>query len=375
MEPSKDPPTGRLAPNRVFLGGGEEGRRHDRAGRSGLPRQIDLNDETREQATEAAPADQTDFFDTDFLAELEDLAHTGAGAEAGQRSISSVLHEKLSTFLASPEGSPDAPPMSEESFVGLAGPELAERTNTLLEICRQGGRQQAVMAVENFVVFFQALTPTLLEDAAGAVKRVFFHLVPTLIHISHNDFSEREEERRHGLEALRNLERILIEISHVRLAPTESELVFRSIDQLTGFIGMADYTMANDIISSQLLSIIARNRLTRALFRLMEVEVSIQKYLKEKLGHPTPQIRIPEDIPALTAYGPIQFLDETSIDGHQRLFLQVQLPDISILRDIVLHLAPESGGEPHELRLDALGSTEVSLPHDTYALGLVYKPE
>jgi hypothetical protein len=338
-----------------------------------------LNDETREQAIEAAPADKRDFFDTDFVAELEDLAHAGAGAEAGaeagQRSISSALHEKLSTFLSSPEGSPGAPALSEEDFLELAGPELAERTNALLEICRQGGRQRAVMAVENFVVFFQALTPTLPEDAAGAVKRVFFHLVPTLIHISHNDFSEREEERAHGLEALRNLEKILIEISHVRLTPSESELVFRSIEQLTSFIGMADYTMANDIISSQLLSIIARNRLTRALFRLMEVEVSIQKYLKDKLGHPTPQIRIPEDIPVLTAYGPIQFLDETSIDGDQKLFLQVQLPDISILRDIVLHLAPEGGGEPRELRLDALGSTELALPHDTYALGLVYKPE
>ena len=46
--------------------------------------------------------------------------------------------------------------------------------------------------------------------------------------------------------------------------------------------------------STGLLSIISRNKLTRALFRLMEVEVSMQRYLKEKLGYSTPQVRIPE---------------------------------------------------------------------------------
>lgn len=310
-----------------------------------------------------------DFFDSSFLAELEALAGVPEIAPTS-RDAGAQLPEKLRAFLAPEE--PGGPPLTEESFLALAPGDLLRRTNALVEICRDGGKPGAAQAVENFVVFFQALVPRLTEGASE-VERVFFRLVPTLIHIAHNDFSEREEQRAEGSAALRNLETILIEISGVRLAPSEVDLVFRSIDHMSAFIGAGEYTMANEVISSQLLSIIARNKLTRALYRLMEVEVSLQRYLKARLGHTTPQLRVPEDIPALSEYGPIRVLQEETFDGGTARYVQVQLPDIPILRDIVLKLVGPSG-YVRDLRFDALGSAPLDVPPGLYQLGLVYQP-
>jgi hypothetical protein len=106
----------------------------------------------------------------------------------------------------------------------------------------------------------------------------------------------------------------------------------------------------------------------------MEVEVSIQRYLKQKLGYPTPRITLPDDVAALADYGPLRLLQEQSSEADRHLFLQVQLPDIPMLKQIVVHLVEQTSGRTHELRLDALGSAPLALPDGTYSLGLVYDP-
>jgi hypothetical protein len=311
-----------------------------------------------------------EFFDPSFLADLEGLAQLEKGALPTPLSLSSGLSEKLAAFVAPLE--PGAVELNENAFVELPGSGLVERLNTLVEICRGGGRLQAVQPVENFIVFFQALAPTVAEEGARQIKRFFFHLVPTLIHIAYNDFSARDDKREEGKLALRNLETILIEISNVRLTPGESDLVFRNIDQMAAFIAVGEYTMANEVISAQLLQIIRGNKLTRALFRLMEVEVSVQLYLKERLGYLTPKIRVPEDITTLTDYGPIRILEEEVL-GEPKIFIQVHIPEIPFLRDIVLRLVADDE-TAYDLRLDAVGSAELNLPPGLYGLGLVYQP-
>jgi hypothetical protein len=301
---------------------------------------------------------------------LEGLVTAGQGQAAAPLAVpQGVQAGRLSTFLAGPDGTP----LSEEAFVALPTAVLVERTNVLLELCRSEGKAQSVPAIENFVVFFQTLLPTLAEDGAREIRRVFFRLAPTLIHFAYNDFSDDERGRQEGFESLRNLESILIEISSVRLAPTERDLVFRSIDQMTAFIGAGEYTMANEIISSQLLSIIARNKMTRALYRLMEVEVNVQVFLKEKLGYLTPQIKVPDDFAALADYGPIRVLLEDH-DGEPRRYIQIHIPGITSLRDLVLELVSPIG-ESHTLRLDAVGSAELTVPDGEYKIGVVYQPE
>jgi hypothetical protein len=306
-----------------------------------------------------------DFFDPEFLSELEVLVAARAelpeGAGAPQ-----APHEALVAFLAE---------RPEAAFVELTGHALAEHTNRLIEVCRQGAEREAVEAVESFVVFFQTLAPTLAEDGAREIKRFFYRLIPTLVHVAHSGFSSDEEAASAGAEALHSLETILIEISSVRLAPSESELVFRAIDQMTAFISVGEYALASEVISSRLLSIIARNKLTRALYRLMEIEVSVQVYLKEKRGYLTPQIRLPEDEGPLADYGPIRVLREESPEGRNRRLIQIHLPHITTLRDIVLHLESAGGEDAYDLRLDALGSAELQVPDGAYNLGLIYQPE
>lgn len=312
-----------------------------------------------------------EFFDPAFFAELEGLAAMDKGGAPAPLALSSRLSETLDLFL---KPSLDVPRLDEDRFVGLPSGELHERVDTLIEIVRRGGRRQAVQAVENFVVFFQALVPTLHGDGASDIKRFFFRLIPTLLHIAYNDFAESDEQRGEGSSALHNLETILIEISNVRLAPTERELIFRNIDQMAAFIAVGEYQMANDLISQQLLGIIRGNKLTRALFRLMEVEANVQVYLKEKAGYLTPQLRLPEDVDLLSDYGPVRLLEE-EILGEPKLFIQVHIPEIPILRDIVLRLVEPESGRTHDLRFDALGSAELTVPPGTYSLGLVYQPE
>ncbi|MGE0453946.1 MAG: hypothetical protein AB7O37_11515 [Vicinamibacteria bacterium] len=307
------------------------------------------------------------FFDDAFLSELEEIAgHEGPLEEAH---ADGALHLRLQEFLSLP----GAGRLDEEGFVELAAAPLTERTNALLEVCRAGRTLPAVQAVENFVVFFQALVPTL--DALGArqVKRFFFRLVPTLLQIAAHDFGDSREAVAEGRAALHNLETILIEVSDVRFAPSESELVFRSIDQLAAFIAAGEYAMASRIVSAQLLELIEKNKLARALYRLMEVEVQLQRYLKERLGYATPRLALPEDAAALSDYGPLRVLDEESQGGETTRMIQIHVPGIPNIADVVLHLVGE-GGRFHDLRLDALGSAELRVPAGAYALGLTYEP-
>src|SRR5207344_561223 len=102
-------------------------------------------------------------------------------------------------------------------FVALSDALLAARTNALIETCRRSPRREPVETVQNFIIFFQALCPTLAPEGAREVKRAFFRLAPTLLHIAFHDFSGQDEGRREGRAALRNLESILLEISSVRL--------------------------------------------------------------------------------------------------------------------------------------------------------------
>jgi hypothetical protein len=229
------------------------------------------------------------------------------------------------------------------------------------------------VAVESFIVFFQALDPTLPDDGARQMRCLFYRLVPTLLQIAWHDFSGTSQHREAGIAALRSLERVLLEISSVRFTPSESDLVFRSIDQMTSFIAVGEYHMATDLISSQLLNIIERNRLTRSLYRLMEVEVDVQRYLQTERGYATPQVHLPQDIEHLAAYGPVRILHEGEGPG-QRRFIQIQLPDIPILRHVVLHLASHETGQGYDLRLDSLGSAELRVPDGAYEIGLVYRP-
>lgn len=313
-----------------------------------------------------APADVS-FFDADFIDELEQLAaevvaRPAPGADLAQRFVEFLAPER--------EG---AAPLDAGGFAALPAAAMAERANRLLETCRRGPERAAVQAVENFIVFFQALVPGLTPDGASQVGRFFFRLVPTLIHIAWHDFAEDADGAREGATALENLETILIEISDVHLAPGESELVFRSIDQLAGFIAVGEYAMASRIISAQLLDIIARNKLARALYRLMEAEVAVQVYLKGRLGRPTPTLELPGDLQALADFGPLRVFEEELL-GQRRRLVQVHIPGLARLTDVVLYLARADGGESHALRLDALGTAELPASVGRFRIGLAWEP-
>lgn len=308
------------------------------------------------------------FFDDSFLAELEGLAAT-SGTSAPLAPLESDLHERLSTLLA--EG---GKALDEEAFAALPRERVLDRTDALLETCRLSQKRGALEAVENFIVFFQALLPTLHGQAAREIQHVFFRLIPVLLHIAWHDFAGREVERAEGSKALKGLESILLEIAGVRLQPSESELVRRSIDQVAGLLGAGEYAMAEELVTARLLSIIRKNKVARALYRIMEVEVGIQVYLKEKLGYTTPQIRIPDDFGPLADYGPLRVLHEPA-EGGPRTYLQLQIPDLPRLRDVVITLVRDDGAIGYELRLDALGSAPLRLSSGTWRIGLTYDPE
>ena len=322
-----------------------------------------------------AISDANDVFDTAFLTELEGIvAESGmaASSAAPGTALDPAFQEALDAFRRGPSGEAG---LSEEEFVSLASTALAERCNALIEASRKSPRRDAAQAVESFVVFFQALVPTLRDEPAREVKGTFFRLAPTLVQIAWDDFGDRAERRAEGREALRLIESLLLEVASVRLAPAESELLFRSLDQLATLIGSGEYALARDLVAAPLLGILRKNRVARSLFRLMEVEVAIQRYLKEKLGHATPQLRLPDDVPSLSEFGPVRVFDEVGFDGRPTRYLQLQLPDIPILSDIVVHLAADGGGERRDLRLDGLGSVKLDVPSGLYRIGLAYEPE
>jgi hypothetical protein len=324
----------------------------------------------------AAGGVEGDFFDPSFIAELEALASAHAGPKSAL-AISAALHERLSNFLRRDpvrRVTDGGGALSENEFVALPNAALAERSNELLESCRQAGSTEAVRAVESFIVFFQALVPTLAPESSREVKATFFRLVPSLVLMAFEEVDDTAGRREsHGSLAL--LETILLEVSSVRLAPVESGMLFKSLDQLATLIAAGEHALARDVVALPLLAILRKNRVARALFRLMEVEVALQGYLKERFGYSTPRIRVPDDVAALADFGPLRVFDEEGPDGMRRSYLQVQLPDIPILSDIVVHLSAEDGSGSHKLRLDGLGSVPLDLPPGLYGIGLLYEPE
>jgi hypothetical protein len=294
------------------------------------------------------------------------VAAPGTAALTGSR-------ETLARFFA--PAAPDGPPLDEAAFLALPQPALGERCTGLVESCRHSPRREAGQAVESFIVFFQALVPTLGPEPVRGVKATFFRLVPTLVEMAWDDSGVAVERRQDCRDALGLLETILLEVSSVRLAPAESELLFKSLDQLATLISAGEYSLARDVVAAPLLSILRKNRVARSLFRLMEVEVAIQVYVRERLGYTTPQVRLPEDAARLSEFGPVRLFDEDAPDGERRRYLQVQLPDIPILTDIVVHLASDDGTVQRDLRLDGLGSTPVDVPQGLYRFGLLYSPD
>jgi hypothetical protein len=170
------------------------------------------------------------------------------------------------------------------------------------------------------------------------------------------------------------LETILLEVSSVRLAPVESGMLFKSLDQLATLIAAGEHALARDVIAEPLLTILRKNRVARTLFRLIKVEITLQIYLKKRLSYATPRVRIPDDVPTLADFGPLRVFDDegrTACGSH----LQVQLPDLPILSDIVVHLSAADGSGGRNLRLDGLGSVPLDLPPGLYEIGLLYEPE
>ena len=308
------------------------------------------------------------FFDDSFLAELEGLV-AGPGPATPLGPLEDDLHLRLEAVLRH-----QGKALEEEGFAALATEDVLERTDALLETCRLSPKRGALEAVESFIVFFQALLPTLHGEPAREIQRVFFRLVPVLLHIAWHDFAGQDEERAEGRKALKGLESILLEIAGVRLQPSESDLVLRSIDQVAGFLGAGEYAMAEGLVTNRLLALIRQNKVARALYRIMEMEVGLQRYLKEKLGYTTPQIRIPTDFAPLADYGPLRVLREDTPAG-PKTYLQFQIPDLPRLRDVLVTLMREDGVIGYELRLDALGSAELRLSSGTYRIGLSYQPE
>ncbi len=306
------------------------------------------------------------LLDSEFVAELEGLAATASRFETPAAALEAEA--ELRAFLAPFPGAVE--PLSEDDFVHLSAAGLSERTDALLEIARRSTQREAAEAVESFVVFFQALLPGLGADGREQARRLFFRLAPTLVQLCHGGFTGPRED---GLRALDQLETILIEVSSVKLSPTEGSLVAASIEQLAGFIAAGEYALAGQVVSSQLLAILEKNRVARMLYRLMHIEASVQVYLKERLGHLTPLLRVPEDFAALRPYGPLRILEERDGPGSRRL-IQIQLPDVPMPRHVVLHLLPRDGGPPLDLRLDLLGCAELQAPAGTYDLGLLYRP-
>ena len=254
---------------------------------------------------------------------------------------------------------------------------LVERSNDLIESCRRSASREAALAVESFIVFFQTLVPTLRDEPAREVKATFFRLAPTLVHMAWDETAgegEQTARRRGGAPGL--LETILLEVSSVHLTPAESELLFKSLDQLATLLAAGEYALARDVVGAPLLAILRKNRVSRSLFRLMEVEVGDP-------GLPQGALRL-LDPAAARAGGPRCACRSSARSGSSRTrssaasaarYLQVQLPDIPILSDIVDATVARGRDDQRDLRLDGLGSTRFELPPGLYSLGLIYEPE
>jgi hypothetical protein len=328
-----------------------------------------------EVTTSADSPGGQDVFDPEFLSELEGLvAGSGMAVSSAQPSPRGLLgiRDGLAGFFA--PVAPGGPPLDESTFVELGPAALNDLCNGLIESSRESPQREPAQAVESFAVFFQALVPTLGEESAREVKTTFFRLVPTLLQMAWHEPGPEQGGRDSG-EALRLLETILLEVASVRLAPAESELLFKSLEQLATLVSAGEYALARDVVAMPLLGILRKNRVARSLFRLMQVEALLQADLKERFGYLTPQLRVPEDLARLAGFGPIRVFDEEGPDGVRQRYLQVQLPDIPILSDIVLHVSRDGDGLERNLRFDGLGSVAFDLAPGLYRLGLLYEPE
>ncbi len=307
------------------------------------------------------------------MSELEGLVvESGMAVSAAAPAAAlQTLQEALGRFVAPLTAG--GPSLDERAFVALPPAVLVERSNDLIESCRRSPSREAALAVESFIVFFQTLAPTLRDEPAREVKGTFFRLAPMLVHMAWDETAVAGERRRDATEALQGLETILLEVSSVHLTPAEGELLFKSLDQLATLLAVGEYGLARDIVGAPLLAILRKNRVSRSLFRLMEVEAAIQVFLKERFGYPTPQLRVPEDLERLAEFGPIRLFEDQEFGGERARYLQVQLPDIPILSDIVIRLSGEDG-TTRDLRLDGLGSARFDLPPGRYTLGLIYEP-
>jgi hypothetical protein len=101
-------------------------------------------------------------FDAVFLSQLEGLvADSGVAVSSAAHGAADArgYRETLAAFLAPLV--PGGPPIGEEAFLGMSPGVLAERCNGLIQAGRRSTRRDAAQAVESFVVFFQALVPTL----------------------------------------------------------------------------------------------------------------------------------------------------------------------------------------------------------------------
>jgi hypothetical protein len=128
-----------------------------------------------------------------------------AGPDVAVGPVEDGLHRRLAAILDC-----DGTPLDEEAFAALSLETGLARTNALLEACRESPKQGTLDAVENLIVFFQALLPTLREPDAREMLRIFFHLVPALLHIAWHGFGEGEAESSEGRRALEGLESVLI---------------------------------------------------------------------------------------------------------------------------------------------------------------------
>jgi hypothetical protein len=71
----------------------------------------------------------------------------------------------------------------------------------------------------------------------------------------------------------------------------------------------------------------------------------------------------------------VRILHEKLPGGGTTTFLQIQLPELPVLRDVVVSLVGDNGATSLDLRLDNLGCAPLDVPPGTYRMGLVYRPE
>ena len=162
---------------------------------SGVPR---IHSLSRRPTIPDPPSEET--FDSAFLSELEGLV-TDSGITVSSVAPGGRGRARLPRDARGLPGARRARrPAAQRGRRSSRCPEatLAERCNAVIESCRRSPRRDAAQAAESFVVFFQALVPTLGPEPAREVKATFFRLVPTLVQMAWEETAEGNEQRREG---------------------------------------------------------------------------------------------------------------------------------------------------------------------------------